>query len=65
MVTRLESRGFGLKSLQEAINTTSSSGRLIFHLFGALAEFESNLIRERTLAGLQAKRARGRKGPRS
>lgn len=64
MVTRLESRGVGLKSLQEAIDTTSSSGRLIFHLFGALAEFERNLIRERTLAGLQAKRARGRKGGR-
>ena len=64
MVTRLESRGVGLKSLQEAIDTTSSSGKLIFHMFGALAEFERNLTRERTLAGLQAARARGRKGGR-
>jgi len=64
MVTQLESRGIGLKSLQEAIDTSSSSGKLIFHIFGALAEFERNLIRERTQAGLQAARARGRKGGR-
>jgi len=64
MVTLLESKGIGLKSLQEAIDTASSSGKLIFHIFGALAEFERNLIRERTLAGLQAARARGRKGGR-
>lgn len=64
MVILLESDGVGLKSLQEAIDTTSSSGRLIFHIFGALAEFERNLIRERTQAGLQAARARGRKGGR-
>lgn len=60
----LQERSIGLHSLQEAINTTSSSGQLIFHLFGALAEFERNLIRERTHAGLAAARARGRKGGR-
>jgi len=64
MVTLLESKGIGLRSLQEAIDTSSSSGKLIFHIFGALAEFERNLIRERTQAGLQAARARGRKGGR-
>ena len=63
-VTLLESRGIQLKSLHESIDTASSSGKLIFHLFGALAEFERNLIKERTLAGLQAARARGRKGGR-
>jgi DNA invertase Pin-like site-specific DNA recombinase len=60
----LEKRGIGLSSLQEAITTTNSSGRLIFHLFGALAEFERNLMRERTTAGLVAARARGRLGGR-
>ncbi len=64
MVKLLESNSIGLKSLQESIDTTSSSGMLIFHLFGALAEFERNLTRERTQAGLQAARARGRKGGR-
>ena len=63
-VALLESRGVQLKSLHESIDTASSSGKLIFHLFGALAEFEGNLIKERTLAGLQAARARGRKGGR-
>ena len=60
----LKEMGVGLKSLQEAIDTTSSGGQLIFHIFGALAEFERNLIRERTHAGLAAARARGRKGGR-
>jgi DNA invertase Pin-like site-specific DNA recombinase len=60
----LKERSIGLYSLQEAINTTSSSGQLVFHLFGALAEFERNLIRERTQAGLTAARARGRTGGR-
>ncbi|MEN6622816.1 MAG: recombinase family protein [Smithella sp.] len=64
MITLLESKGIGLMSLHESINTTSSSGKLIFHIFGALAEFERNLIRERTNAGLSAARARGRKGGR-
>lgn len=64
MVSLLDSRGIGLKSLHESIDTSSSSGKLIFHMFGALAEFERNLIRERTQAGLKAARARGRKGGR-
>ena len=63
-VSRLEERKIGFRSLQEAIDTTSSGGRLVFQIFGALAEFERNLIRERTLAGLSAARARGRKGGR-
>lgn len=54
----------GLQSLQESISTTNNSGRLIFHLFGALAEFERNLIRERTTAGLIAARSRGHRGGR-
>src|SRR5512144_1232581 len=56
----LQERGIGFKSLQEQIQTTTSGGRLIFHVFGALAEFERDLIRERTQAGLDAARARGR-----
>jgi DNA invertase Pin-like site-specific DNA recombinase len=64
LVERLEAVGVGLRSLQEKIDTTSSGGRLVFHLFGALAEFERNLIRERTQAGLTAARARGRHGGR-
>jgi DNA invertase Pin-like site-specific DNA recombinase len=60
----LEAAGIGLMSLQENIDTTTSGGRLVFHLFGALAEFERNLIRERTRAGLTAARARGRQGGR-
>jgi len=64
MVETLSERGIELHSLTEALTTTSSSGKLIFHLFGALAEFERNLIRERTQAGLKAARARGRKGGR-
>jgi DNA invertase Pin-like site-specific DNA recombinase len=63
-MTDLEQRGIGFKSLMENIDTTTSGGKLIFHIFGALAEFERNLIRERTQAGLSAARARGRKGGR-
>ncbi len=59
-----ESKGIGLRSLQEAIDTTTSSGRLFFHLMGALGEFERNLIRERTRAGLEAARKRGKVGGR-
>jgi DNA invertase Pin-like site-specific DNA recombinase len=58
----LDSRGIGFRSLTEQIDTTTSGGKLIFHVFGALAEFERDLIRERTQAGLAAARARGRHG---
>src|SRR5437868_7590659 len=61
-VAILDSRKIGFKSLTENIDTTTSGGKLVFHIFGALAEFERNLIRERTQAGLLAARARGRKG---
>lgn len=60
----LEAEQVGFVSLQEAINTTTPTGKLIFHIFGALAEFERNLILERTKAGLAAARARGRLGGR-
>jgi DNA invertase Pin-like site-specific DNA recombinase len=63
-VRQLQARGVGFRSLHENIDTTHSSGKLIFHMFGALAEFERDLIRERTMAGLAAARARGRKGGR-
>jgi DNA invertase Pin-like site-specific DNA recombinase len=63
-MTDLEEQGIGFKSLTENIDTTTSGGKLIFHIFGALAEFERNLIRERTQAGLTAARARGKKGGR-
>jgi DNA invertase Pin-like site-specific DNA recombinase len=61
---QLRERGVGFRSLHESIDTTTSGGRLIFHMFSALAEFERDLIRERTMAGLAAARARGRKGGR-
>jgi DNA invertase Pin-like site-specific DNA recombinase len=64
LVEKLDGRGVGLRSLQEGIDTGSSGGKLLFHLFGALAEFERNLLRERTRAGLSAARARGRLGGR-
>lgn len=64
MIHDLEQRGVGFRSLTESIDTTTSGGRLVFHIFGALAEFEHSLIRERTVAGLVAARARGRKGGR-
>lgn len=60
----LDQRGISLKSLTEAIDTGSSGGRLIFHIFGALAEFERSIIRERTMAGLAAAKERGRTGGR-
>jgi DNA invertase Pin-like site-specific DNA recombinase len=64
MIQKLEKKGVGFKSLTEKIDTTTAGGRLIFHLFGALAEFERDLIRERVQAGLKSARARGRKGGR-
>jgi DNA invertase Pin-like site-specific DNA recombinase len=63
-ISQLDTRKIGFKSLTENIDTTTSGGKLIFHIFGALAEFERNLIRERTTAGLMAARARGRRGGR-
>ena len=63
-VRDLMAREVGFKSLQESIDTTTSAGKLIFHIFASLAEFERDLIRERTNAGLSAARARGRKGGR-
>ncbi len=64
VVQQLQERGIGFQSLQEQLDTTSAGGKLIFHIFGALAEFERALIRERTMAGLAAARARGRVGGR-
>src|SRR5690349_18671463 len=64
VVTALEQRGVGFRSITEAIDTTTPGGRLVFHLFGALGQFERDLIRERTRAGLTAAAARGRKGGR-
>src|SRR3712207_2501380 len=61
-ITELAERGVGFKSLQENIDTTTSGGKLVFHIFGALAEFEREIIRERTRAGLTAARSRGRAG---
>ena len=63
-VTELQERGVGFKSLTENIDTTTSGGRLVFNIFASLAEFEREIIRERTQAGLQAARARGRNGGR-
>ena len=63
-VAGLEAKGAGFRSITEAIDTTTPGGRLVFHLFGALGEFERALIRERTRAGLVAAAARGRKGGR-
>ena len=63
-VSELEGRGVGFRSLTENIDTTTPTGRLVFHIFGALGQFERDLIRERTNAGLAAAAARGRKGGR-
>ncbi|MGH8653965.1 MAG: recombinase family protein, partial [Gammaproteobacteria bacterium] len=63
-ITDLNNRKIGFKSIQENIDTTTSGGKLVFHIFGALAEFERDIIRERTRAGLDSARARGRLGGR-
>jgi len=63
-VTELERRGVGFRSLTEVIDTTTPGGRLVFHLFAALGQFERDLIRERTRAGLAAAATRGRTGGR-
>lgn len=64
IVSELEENGIGFRSLTESIDTTTAGGKLIFHIFASLAEFERALIQERTKAGLTAARARGRKGGR-
>lgn len=64
IVADLEARGVKFKSLTESIDTTGPAGKLVFHMFAALAQLERELVRERTLAGLMAARARGRNGGR-
>ena len=64
VLNQLDERGVYFKSIQESLDTSTPGGMLIFHVFGALAEFERDIIRERTMAGLAAARARGRKGGR-
>ena len=64
IVSNLEERNIGFASLTECFDTTTNGGRLIFNIFGSLADFERGLIRERTMAGLAAGRARGRVGGR-
>ena len=63
-ITDLAERGIGFKSLTENIDTTTSGGKLVFHIFGALAEFEREIIKERTMAGLKSARSRGKVGGR-
>ncbi len=64
LTAQLQNRAVGLRSLQEAIDTTTAGGRMVFHVLAALAELERELIRERTLAGLAAAQRRGRRGGR-
>ncbi len=64
LIANFNQKGIGFKSLKETIDTTTSTGKLIFHIFGALAEFERDIIHERTNAGLEAARARGHNGGR-
>lgn len=64
LINELDKRQIGFESLQESINTTTAGGKLVFHIFGAMAEFERSLIQERTKSGLEAARARGRNGGR-
>jgi DNA invertase Pin-like site-specific DNA recombinase len=64
LVGRLQERGVEFRSLRESLDTTTPAGKLVFHVFASLAEFERDIIRERTMAGLEAARARGKKGGR-
>src|SRR5258707_10709049 len=64
VITQLDARSVGFICLKQNLDTTPPGGRLIFHIFGAIAQFERELIRERTMAGLQSARARGRFGGR-
>jgi DNA invertase Pin-like site-specific DNA recombinase len=64
LMAELEAERIGFQSVTESIDTTTPGGKLVFHIFAALAEFERNVIRERAYAGLAAARARGRKGGR-
>ena len=64
LIGRFQNAGVNFVSLQDNIDTSNATGRFFFHVFGALAEFETDMIRERTIAGLAAARARGRKGGR-
>ena len=61
-VETLDGQNIGFRSLTEAVDITTAGGKLVFHIFGALAEFERSIIRERTSAGLTAARARGSRG---
>src|SRR5829696_173245 len=63
-ITALHNRNIGFKSITENIDTTTSGGKLVFHIFGALAEFERDIIKERTRAGMLAARSRGKQGGR-
>lgn len=63
-IAELQARDVAFRSLTEGVDTTTAAGRMTFHIFGALAEFERSLIQERTQAGLEAARARGRRGGR-
>lgn len=63
-IEELRKRDIGFRSIQESVETTSATGKLVFHIFGALAEFERDLVRQRTMAGLESARARGRLGGR-
>ena len=60
----LQEKGVSFQSITENIDTSTATGQLVFHIFGSLAEFERNLIKERTIAGLEAARSRGRRGGR-
>ena len=64
LVGKVKERGVGFRSIKKSLDTTTAGGRLIFHVFGALAVFKSEIVRERTLARVEAAKARGRHGSR-